>query len=422
LEHDTRVPGCSWHTKPYNPDVLQSCLPGAFLLRRLSFSSRIRLPLNVLQKSTRDPQNDLIYQRLLAYDSRGADVFDADLIGSEDGSIKRQLLTIQDDLIDAYENGPEELDSFLKSWNALKDRLLTGASTNSLSMETLQLSRGVADKIAAIATALLSLNALKTDILGREFDAEETEVDAEETEVDAEEITRKSPPYISVPMHLLFPPQQVYSLPPQNHPTSPQSPYRNQPPHSPTIPVTPSREHHSRRESMSSVTMGQALELHLDGSGTMDGSRSPPSAFRDMVDGGFGSGMRRGRGGHSSRGSWTGGGSFGRAIRTPCAFFPAGKCKNGYVSVHFFVLSCIELIIGCSDQCRFPHIMPADVNVSVSPAPPPGEYPGSFGRVGSGSRRPTILGPTLDDKMADLSVKEVRFRELDNSKYSLLSC
>lgn len=177
-------------------------------------------------------------------------------------------------------------------------------------------------------------------------------------------------------MHPLSPPQQAHPLSPQNHPASPQSAYGNQPPHSPTIPVMPPRGHHSRRESMSSmsaVPMGQVLGPHLDGNGTMDGSRSPPSAFREMMDGGFGPGVRRGRGGHSSRGSWTGGSNFGPGRKTACAFFPIGKCKNGYVEILCFVLSYIELVIGRSDQCRFPHIMPADGSVPMSPASPAGD-------------------------------------------------
>ena len=80
---------------------------------------------------------------------------------------------------------------------------------------------------------------------------------------------------------------------------------------------------------MSAVPMGQVLGPHLDGNGPVDGSRSPPSAFREMMDGGFGPGARRGRGGHSSRGSWGGGGYGPGARKMPCAFFPAGKCKNG---------------------------------------------------------------------------------------------
>jgi hypothetical protein len=102
------------------------------------------------------------------------------------------------------------------------------------------------------------------------------------------------------------------------------------------------RGHHSRRESMSSmsaVPMGQVLGPHLDGNGTMDGPMSPPSAFRDMMDGGFGPGARRGRGGHSSRGSWAGGGGFGSARKTVCAFYPLGKCKNGYAVVFHFSCS-----------------------------------------------------------------------------------
>jgi hypothetical protein len=53
--------------------------------------------------------------------------------------------------------------------------------------------------------------------------------------------------------------------------------------------------------------------------------------------------------------------------------------------------------------------MPTEGSVPVSPTSPRGGYPGTFGRVGNGGRRPTILGPTLEDKMADLSVKEVRY-------------
>ncbi|KIM34567.1 hypothetical protein M408DRAFT_19456 [Serendipita vermifera MAFF 305830] len=201
-----------------------------------------------------------------------------------------------------------------------------------------------------------------------------------------------SPPYSSAPLHPNSPPQPMHTIPPQPHPASPQALYGNQPPQSTNVPVMPTRGHHSRRESMSSmaaVPMGQVLGPHLDGNGTVDGARSPPSsAFRDMMDNGFAAGARRGRGGgHSSRGSWGGGNGFGQgARRTPCAFFPAGKCKNG-------------------DNCRFPHILNPDGSAPVSPTSPRGGYPGSFGRA-NGSRRPTILGPTLEDKMADLSVKE----------------
>ncbi len=67
----------------------------------------------------------------------------------------------------------------------------------------------------------------------------------------------------------------------------------------------------------------------------------------------------------------------------------------------------LKPVVMISDNCRFPHILNPDGSAPVSPTSPRGGYPGSFGRVGNGSRRPTILGPTLEDKMADLSVKEV---------------
>lgn len=141
-----------------------------------------------------------------------------------------------------------------------------------------------------------------------------------------------SPPYTAAPLHPSSPPQPMHPVSPQAHPSSPQALYGNQQP--PNVAMMPPRGHHSRRESMSSmsaVPMGQVLGPHLDGNGTVDGSRSPPSAFRDMMDGGsYGPGARRGRGGHSSRGSWNGGNGFntGRKMMA-CAFFPAGKCKNG---------------------------------------------------------------------------------------------
>lgn len=131
--------------------------------------------------------------------------------------------------------------------------------------------------------------------------------------------------------------------------------------------------------SMSAVPMGTVLGPHLDGSTNMDGSRSPPSAFREMGD----SIGRRSRGGHSNRGSWSSTGGFGpNSRKPPCAFYPAGKCKNG-------------------DLCRFPHVMP-DENAPISPVSPRGGYSGPFGRT---SRRPTILGP-IEDKLAEMSVKE----------------
>jgi hypothetical protein len=46
-----------------------------------------------------------------------------------------------------------------------------------------------------------------------------------------------------------------------------------------------------------------------------------------------------------------------------------------------------------------------DENAPASPISPRGAYSGSLGRAGS--RRPTILGP-IEDKMAELTVKEVR--------------
>lgn len=178
-------------------------------------------------------------------------------------------------------------------------------------------------------------------------------------------------------MHPKSPPQAMHPLSPP-HPGLPQAPYSHQPP----PPVMPG--HHSRRESMSSmsaVPMGPVLAPHMDGNGNPEGTRSPPSVFREM-DGGY---PRRGRGGHSQRGSWGGNGFGGSSRKPPCAFYPAGKCKNG-------------------DQCRFPHVMP-DENAPISPVSPRGGYGGSFGRMANG-RRPTILG-TIEDKMADLSVKEV---------------
>lgn len=188
-----------------------------------------------------------------------------------------------------------------------------------------------------------------------------------------------SPPYTSPRMHPKSPPQAMHPLSPP-HPGSPQAPYGHQPPPS-AMPAMPG--HHSRRESMSSmsaVPMGAVLAPHIDGNGNPDGARSPQSIFRD-VDGGY---PRRGRGGHSQRGSWGGNGFGGSSRKPPCAFYPAGKCKNG-------------------DQCRFPHVMP-DENAPISPISPRGGYGGSFGRMANG-RRPTILGP-IEDKTGDLSVKE----------------
>jgi hypothetical protein len=131
-----------------------------------------------------------------------------------------------------------------------------------------------------------------------------------------------SPPYTSPRVHSKSPSQVMHPLSPQTHPISPQS-YEHQPP-PPSMPVMPG--HHSRRESMSSmsaVPMAAVLGPRLDGNTNIDATRSPPSAFREM-DGGF---PRRGRGGHSQRSSW--GNGFGPSRKPPCAFFPAGKCKNG---------------------------------------------------------------------------------------------
>ncbi|CAG8769020.1 14633_t:CDS:2, partial [Acaulospora colombiana] len=62
------------------------------------------------------------------------------LMDASDASIKRQLLEIQDALLDAYGKGPEELLVFLKTWTDLKDRLIAAASAKLLSTETLQLA------------------------------------------------------------------------------------------------------------------------------------------------------------------------------------------------------------------------------------------------------------------------------------------
>ncbi|KAG8830608.1 hypothetical protein FRC17_004647 [Serendipita sp. 399] len=185
------------------------------------------------------------------------------------------------------------------------------------------------------------------------------------------------------PLHSRSPSQSMHPHSPQNASMPPQSLY-GQSPLQQSAPMLPPHGRHSRRESMSSmaaVPMGTLLGPNLDGNTGIDGSRSPPSAFREM-DNGFGP-NRRGRG-HANRGSWSSNG-FGSGRKPPCAFYPVGKCKNG-------------------DQCRFPHVMP-DENSPVSPASPRGGHSGSFGRAANG-RRPTILGP-IEDKLAEMTVKEV---------------
>jgi hypothetical protein len=77
---------------------------------------------------------------------------------ASDASIKRQLLGIQDALLNAYDQGPEEILVFMKTWTDLKDRLIAAASAKLLSPETLQLAADVAKPVARIATSLHALD------------------------------------------------------------------------------------------------------------------------------------------------------------------------------------------------------------------------------------------------------------------------
>lgn len=76
---------------------------------------------------------------------------------ASDASIRSQLLSVQSDLLDAYDRGHDELVAFMHKWATLKDQLIAAASAHLLSRETLQLAADVAKPVAAIASSLLAL-------------------------------------------------------------------------------------------------------------------------------------------------------------------------------------------------------------------------------------------------------------------------
>jgi len=110
--------------------------------------------------------------------------------------------------------------------------------------------------------------------------------------------------------------------------------------------------------------------------------------------------------------------ALGQQERRLAHFSRPASVKTGMCILTYHFASSIDLLVYFSDHCRFPHVLP-DPSAPASPTSPRGGYPGSFGRTGNGSRRPTILGATLEDKMADLSVKEVHL--LDDIRNSILN-
>ncbi|KZS95828.1 hypothetical protein SISNIDRAFT_327564 [Sistotremastrum niveocremeum HHB9708] len=178
-----------------------------------------------------------------------------------------------------------------------------------------------------------------------------------------------SPPYTNG-HHVPHPPTIVPMPPPPSNPQSPTV----YPVVSPVLAGVPYPQ--QRRESISNFSQGPMSPINSLGPSQIQ--RSPPRPDGES----FGqNGVPRDQQRPNNRGNprrighpHGSHGSFGK--KPACLFFPTGRCRNG-------------------DQCRFPHVMPepgAQVNGAFSV-----RYP---------TRSRPAPPPTLEDKMAGLTVRE----------------
>lgn len=176
------------------------------------------------------------------------------------------------------------------------------------------------------------------------------------------------PPPSHVPLPLSIP-----SLPPPHQPPSapgPQSPqtvYPNGPISAPPFAV---------RQDPASYQSHGPHHQHHHGFNEANGGPKPPPHNE-----GFGHGpvFRQGVN-HNRRGSMRRG-SFGGSRKPACLFYPAGRCRNG-------------------DDCRFPHVLP-DVTNTQAP-----HFNGRGPRSRDNARNGPNGIPTIDEKMANLNVRE----------------
>ncbi|PVG03205.1 hypothetical protein CPB86DRAFT_869654 [Serendipita vermifera] len=75
----------------------------------------------------------------------------------DDNALKNELAEMQQRLLSALQHGDEQVHSFLRDWDHLKQQLIHGLSTGRVSEETKQLAADVARHVALIAQSFLKL-------------------------------------------------------------------------------------------------------------------------------------------------------------------------------------------------------------------------------------------------------------------------
>lgn len=192
-------------------------------------------------------------------------------------------------------------------------------------------------------------------------------------------------PHPSVPVGMppFLPPAQHGAVPP---------PQPNGSIYSPTSPVVQSAGPHRREPSLAGIPNGNAPhtagvdgrhDVYMNGRGPRNGTGH---ARRESM----------------RRGPQTAGGP-GLNRRPPCAFFPTGRCRNGYVIFAFVKIRFlgVELIPCFSDSCKFPHVLPDGNEAGITHIGP---------KFGSRNRAHTHEpSENLHEKMAGLDLRTVSF-------------
>lgn len=112
--------------------------------------------------------------------------------------------------------------------------------------------------------------------------------------------------------------------------------------------------------------------------------------------------------------------SFNNSRKPPCLFFPAGRCKNGYV-IFFFCMLLVRMLtclLDFSEECRFPHILPengAPIPHPVFPSSRPGP-PRPRGQANG----PNNNFPNLEAKLGNMSVRDVSRQSTSSSSHENL--